>query len=342
MDEYSVTDLNIRGYDGKEVKLVERFGAQGNTRKAAGENAQMVDYNVVSADSTITFDSNITFKKDAKFRAQRLKLELYVPYGMPFVVEEPLWRLININGNYYRYHSDKGDETWKITEEKGLECVTCESESTDSKTFTESAIGNDEFGLRDFNSVDVNGLFDLRIQRGDKYAVEMTGSESVKKHYTISVEGETLVIDFDDDDRKFWRRNFSNESKIKLTITMPSLRELDAKGAGDLKIRGFDEEEVEIKLMGAVAAEGEMNVRNLTIDMTGATQFELKGRGHFLEADITGASGLKAYGFETRNAKIEAHGASTAKVYATESLEISKGIASSVSHRGNPEVIREN
>jgi len=342
MDEYNVTDLNIRGYDGKEVKLIERFGAQGNTRKAASENAQMIEYNVASSDSTITFDSNIKFKKDAKFRAQRLKLELYVPYGMPFVVAEDLWRLININGNYYRYHSDDGDETWKITEENGLECITCESESPSQKTFSESAIGNDEFGLRDFNSVDVNGLFDLKIQRGDKYAVEMTGSEKAKRHYNISVEGETLVIDYDDNSKEFWKRNFSNESKIKLTITMPSFRELDAKGAGDLKIRGFDEEEVDISLMGAVAAEGEMDVRNLTIDMTGATQLELKGRGNFMEADITGASGLKAYGFETKSAKIEAHGASTAKVFATESLEISKGIASSVSHRGNPEIIREN
>jgi len=142
--------------------------------------------------------------------------------------------------------------------------------------------------------------------------------------------------------KEFWRRNFNNDSKIKLTITMPSLRELEATGAGDVKIYGFNEEDMDIKLMGAVAAEGELNARTLTIEMTGATQLELKGEGNFLEADITGASGLKAYGFETRNAKVEAHGASTAKVFVTETLEISKGIASSVSHRGNPEIVKEN
>lgn len=346
MDEYDVTDLNIRGYDGKEIKLIERFEAQGSSRKVAGENAQMIEYNVAQNDSIITFDSNIKFKKDAKFRAQRLKMELYVPYGMPFVVEESLWRLININGNYYRYHSDNGDETWKITDENGLECITCKTDSGDthhesSRVDFSPAIGNDEFGLKDFNAVDVRGMFDLKIQRGEKYAVEMVGSEKAKKHYNVSVEGETLLIDYDDD-KEFWKRNFSKDSKIKLTITMPSLRELDAKGAGDLKILGFDEEAMEINLMGAVVADGEMNVKNLTVEMTGATQFDLKGEGNSLEADITGACGFKAYGFQTKNARIEAHGASTARVYVTESLEIDKGIASSVSHRGNPNVIREN
>jgi phage shock protein PspC (stress-responsive transcriptional regulator) len=341
MDEYNVTDLNIHGYSGKELKLIERFGAQGSSRKAAGENAQMIEYDVTQTDSIITFDSNIRFKKDAKFRAQRLKMDLYVPYDMPFVVEENLWRLININGNYYRYHSDNGDETWKINEISGLKCVSCPEESQPDKTTYNSATGKDEFGLRDFNSVDMKGLFDVRIQRGDNYAVEMTGSERAKKHYTLSVEGETLVIDYDDN-REFWKKGFDNETKIRLIITMPTLRDLDAKGAGDVKIRGFDEDEMDISLLGAVVAEGEFNVRSLDVNMTGATQLELKGQGNFLEADITGASGLKAYGFETKSARIEAHGASTARVYVTESLEISKGIASTVSHRGDPEVIREN
>jgi len=202
MDEYNVTDLNIRGYKGKELKLIERFGAQGSSRKVAGENAQMIEYNVAQADSTIIFDSNIKFKKDAKFRAQRLNMELYVPYGMPFVVEEDLWRLININGNYYRYHSDNGDETWKISEENGLECVSCKTETgKDIGSHFKTATGTDEFGLRDFNSVDMSGLFDVKVQRGDEFAVEMKGSEEIKKRYNISVEGETLVIEYDDKKR---------------------------------------------------------------------------------------------------------------------------------------------
>lgn len=135
--------------------------------------------------------------------------------------------------------------------------------------------------------------------------------------------------------------NFSRDPKLDLKIIMPSLRELDVKGAGELKMRGFTEDEMDIDLMGAVVGEGQIDVRNLNINMTGATFFELNGSGDFMEADITGASGLKAYGYEVERGVIEAHGASSAKVFVTERLEIKKGIASSVSHRGNPDIIRD-
>ncbi|MEJ0057566.1 MAG: hypothetical protein WDN75_19125 [Bacteroidota bacterium] len=47
MDDYKVTTLSLKGYDGKEIRLVERFESQGASRKAAAENAQMVEYHVV-------------------------------------------------------------------------------------------------------------------------------------------------------------------------------------------------------------------------------------------------------------------------------------------------------
>jgi hypothetical protein len=114
------------------------------------------------------------------------------------------------------------------------------------------------------------------------------------------------------------------------------------RGAGKVNFRGFDEEDLEIKLLGAVVADGQLNARNLDISMTGASMLDLNGTGNFMEADITGACGIRAYGFEVNHAIIEAHGASTAKVFVNERLEIDKGIASNVSHRGDCEVINRN
>jgi hypothetical protein len=66
----------------------------------------------------------------------------------------------------------------------------------------------------------------------------------------------------------------------------------------------------------------------------------MSGEGSFLEVNLTGASGLRAYDFKTHHAIVEAHGASNARVHVTNRLEIKKGFASSVSHRGNPEVVK--
>lgn len=88
MDDYKVTSLYLRGHDGKDIRVVERFEAQGSSRKSASENAQMVSYQITQSDSVITFDSNITFHEDARFRAQRLDVDVYVPYDQPIVIEE--------------------------------------------------------------------------------------------------------------------------------------------------------------------------------------------------------------------------------------------------------------
>lgn len=339
LDDYDVTSISFKGYEGQEIKLVERFQSQGPTRKVAAENAQMVEYHVEQADSVITFDSNITFKEDAKFRAQRLDIDVLIPLNQIFVVDASLWRMvdtrvINSGGDPFRYMLNEDTQTWKMTE-KGLECVSCPALSAD-RTFNT----HDQFGLKDFSSLDLTGLFNVRIEKGDDYAVEITGSESERKRYDVYVNGETLVIEHDDNRKFFWKKRRDEEDQIRITITMPKLRELDVTGAGKLKFRGFDEDQVDIKLTGAVMADGVIKANTLNVKLTGASFLDLAGNGRFMDADIMGASGLRAYGYEVNHCVVEAHGASMAKVNASETLEIKKGIASSVSHKGDPEIIK--
>jgi hypothetical protein len=85
---------------------------------------------------------------------------------------------------------------------------------------------------------------------------------------------------------------------------------------------------------------GDLSADRLHIELTGASFLDLDGKGRFMQADITGASGLRAYGYEVAHCIVEAHGASMARVNVSETLEIDKGVASSVSHRGDAEVIR--
>ena len=93
-------------------------------------------------------------------------------------------------------------------------------------------------------------------------------------------------------------------------------------------------------MLGAVSGEGNINANNLTVDLKGVSSLELKGTGHFLEAKAVGASSLRAYGYRVNDAVVDAIGASSVKVYVSDKLEITKTLTSSVSHRGDPEVIK--
>ena len=121
---------------------------------------------------------------------------------------------------------------------------------------------------------------------------------------------------------------------------MPHLHDIDIKGAGKVKFWNFDESDVEIKLSGAITADGRIDATTMEVEISGASFLDLEGKGTYLEATMAGASGLNAYQYEVDRAVIGAHGASSAKVNVNETLEINKSFASNVAHRGNPRIIK--
>ncbi len=335
LDDYRVTDLTLKGYDGKQIKLVERFIAQGSTRKNAIENAQMVTFNVQQADSVITFDSNITFNKDAKFRAQRLEMDLYIPYNTQFVISEELWRLIDNNyHDYDGYRDSNFDKTWKMTEH-GFECINC-TQPTESKTLEL----NDQFGFKDFNELNIAGIFNLIIRQGDVYSVEMQGPESERKRFRVDQSGEQLEIEYRSRNKTYWLKNLDDEP-VKIIISMPNLTKLKVKGAGKVRIDGFREESMDISLTGAMTCDANINAHNLQLDLSGPMVFELDGDGDFLEAEVNKVAQLKASGYEVRHAVVNAREMGRARVNARERVEIETDFTGSVKYQGNPEVIKK-
>lgn len=108
----------------------------------------------------------------------------------------------------------------RITKD-GWECVDCLT-----RAHEEPMNIHDQYGLASFTSADLKGLFDIRIEKGDSYGIELEGPENEKRRYNVYVNGETLVIDYDDRRRNFWKRNRLRDKEITVRITMPELHEL--------------------------------------------------------------------------------------------------------------------
>jgi phage shock protein PspC (stress-responsive transcriptional regulator) len=333
MDDYHVASLALKPYDGKEFKLVQYFEAQGVTRQQAAENAQMVVYNVEQKDSVLTFDSNIQFKKDAVFRAQRLRMTLYIPKGNEFLIGDDVYRLLT----HYMDYEDRENNTWVYTPEGELECLTCPKQVVSTP---DGANVTDEYNLRDFRELTINGLFDVHIYRGDEYAVELVGDADEKEKYSVYTRGDELIIEYKNDRRFVWKKDLAFD-KMKINIVMPALSKLEINGAGDLTIDDFDEEDLDIEANGAIEIDAYLNARNLTIDLNGASKMELEGSGTTLEANLAGASILRAFNYETRDAIVETVAVCRAYVNVTGHLDMRKGFGSKIEYKGNPEVITE-
>jgi hypothetical protein len=258
-------------------------------------------------------------------------MTLYVPYNYPFVLDDNIYRLLT----FYTDWKKRNGNTWIITEEDRFKCITCRPNPVDDA----QEAGND---LSDFNELEITGLFDVEITQGHSYSIEMIGPESEKEKYKITQHGKTLVIKYDDDSKFDWKLKSFYIEKININITMPELESLELKGAGDVSINDFDEDDMDIEVLGAVELEGHINVRNITINLSGASKFDLRGTSNTMDALVQGASQLRAYDFTTQDAIVEANGASSAKVTVTGRLEMKEGLASKISYRGNPsELIKE-
>jgi Putative auto-transporter adhesin, head GIN domain len=328
MDDYPGVTLTLRGYEGTDFKLAQTFKAQGATRQKAIENARMVEYAIATQDSTITFDSNIQFKNDAIFRVQRLDMVLHIPFGHPFIMDEATSRFIS----QYIEHENLDGYSWEMTE-KGLKCITCPRSAEDEEKIA------DQFGLSNFDELDIRGMFDIHIERSDEFAVELIGSESEKKRYKIFRSGETLVIEYSGSKKFDWNKDVIDMDEMRINITMPSLEKIEAEGFGKIKFEDFTADDLDIELRGPVQLEGEIDANDLVINMTGKSEAELSGRVTNLDAELQFASKLRAYNLEVQNAIVEVNGASSAKVNVSQSLEMDEGLASDIDYRGNPHII---
>jgi len=325
--EYDGTNLTLRGYKGPDFKLVQSFEAQGSSRSQAIQNAKMVNYDFSFADSVFTFDEDIRFTEDAVFRAQHLDMVLYIPYDFPFIMDEGISRFISqyVDGRYLDGY------TWKMTP-NGLECIDCRDAG--GETFSD---------LRDFDEIEVNGRFDVRILQGDNYSVELTGPEAEKDYYNVERRGGTLIIDFErnkDFDWEDWDRNRLSLEEMEIVITMPQLERIEALGIGTIRFDHFSGEDMEIEARGPVKIKGELEVGDLNIKLTGKSEADLSGTVRNLNAHVEFASRLRAYDLRAQDAFVEVNGASSAKVNVTGTLEMEEGVASDIDYRGNPQVVR--
>src|SRR5260221_13712801 len=199
---------------------------------------------------------------------------------------------------------------------------------------------NEQFGIKDFNEIGMTGAFNVVIQKGVEYAIQLEGNAEQKRLYTLDVHSETLEVAYRTRNKNFWKSDFKNDEMTNLSITLPSLRKLKVTGAGKIKIRGFDEHEAQISLDGAMIGDARINVNQLSVETTGPVVFELSGEGDFLEASISGPSQFKASNYPVNHAIIDARRLGQARVNVEGTLEIDKDFTSNVRYTGNPEVIK--
>lgn len=348
------TDLELEGYVGTDLNLMQRFEAQGRNRADAQANARTIQYRYVQQDSTVRFDNSIELAPKARFRMQDLEMYLKIPYEKPFRMTPAFARYIR--NQFGEKEIDRMTASiWKFTPADGLVCINfprererdADSEDNDVTDLTDDVqsavageLGEDfnemgdhtrQFNANNFSKVDVSGAFVVRFRRGDTYKVVADGREEDLDDIEVDVDGNTLEVSMERNGSLF---DWSDRKRIGLTITVPAINELKMSGASKASLAGFGPfNDLNIDMSGACRTVFDGEVKKLTVGLSGASNAILRGRATQLNADLTGASKIEATGLSVDRAEVDASGASHADMGQVGSLDSETSGASKVTRQ---------
>ena len=336
-DEFDLVSLRIRSSEDTVIKLEQEFHASGPTRKEAVENAKMINYNLSVKDSVFTFDSRLEFGDGTGFRKQNVDMNLYIPIGQKFIIDENMRYLI---GSFmYREgfsNNQLPGNVW-VFKDEGLECVTCPKEkrreSDDNVSWNISGYERD-YDLSDFSEIEVNSTFKVYVKQDDDYSFILNGRKEDVDKVVVEQNGNILSMDFKGDVVRLKRQR----RDINVYITMPGISSIQLGSASRGFINGFEEDFLDISLNGAASAEVDVEVNSLNAKIEGASKLDLEGSGNRFDVEVHGASTLNAHDFEVNDTEVATHNASTARVFANDHLTIRSHGASSVIYRGDADV----
>jgi hypothetical protein len=124
---------------------------------------------------------------------------------------------------------------------------------------------------------------------------------------------------------------------MRAKITMPKLRGVDASGASQVTLGGFESNDsLEVQVSGASTIRGDIQAGDATFDVSGASTVRLDGQGSDATITVSGASTADLANYVMKNVTVEANGASSAIVDVRGRLDAQASGASKVEYLGNP------
>jgi len=154
--------------------------------------------------------------------------------------------------------------------------------------FSNTATQN--FPLENFRSISFIGSWEVDLEQGDNWQVELTYPRALERSIRVALEGDKLVLDPGSKGRHRWNWNWwgggKNQQRFTARIVMPELEAIEISGASDMDLSGFEGDKLDITISGAGNIEGDDGYyKELTLIMSGAGNVEMRDMT-FVDAQV--------------------------------------------------------
>lgn len=183
----------------------------------------------------------------------------------------------------------------------------------------------------DFEGVDVSSAIDLQLSQGNENSVAVSApGDANRAGIKTEVRKGILHIWYEN---KNWFKGSGR--KIRAYVSAKNIKLISASGACDVIVNGeLKSEELSIRLSGASDFRGAVRASSLNIDLSGASDIAIKGSASDLNIDASGASKFKGYELVTDNCRIDASGATDIKITVNKVLNAEASGATNIDYMG--------
>jgi len=188
----------------------------------------------------------------------------------------------------------------------------------------------EERSVSGFTSLDIGGAFKIYLSQGDQEKLVIEADKEEIGEIVTEVVGNKLTIST----KAGWGERFH---EMSIYLTFKNLEYIDFSGAVEVVCENaLSFKDLEMDVSGAAEIDMELMADRFEAEFSGASEIDFRGKcksGYF---ELSGASEFNAEGLEFEDLSIELSGASDAKVFATNKLNIDASGASSIRYKGNP------
>lgn len=184
-----------------------------------------------------------------------------------------------------------------------------------------------QFGITDFDRLEAGDAMIVTVQYGTVFNVTAKGDRRNLDDLVVEKRGTTLTVRY---------RDFDNRRHAtQLHITMPELRAAIFSGASNSTLSGVATgDEFSLTLTGASVSQIDLDTDDVSLFLSGASNLTISGASRHVDADVSGASLLKAYNLNSEDVAVSASGASNVYVNASKTLTANASGASVILYRG--------
>ena len=192
----------------------------------------------------------------------------------------------------------------------------------------------EDFAVKDFNRVSVEGNFEIRLGKSNTPGVTITTDENLMDLISVESDGNRLTL--------LSRKNLISNDGVQVIIRYTELRKIAVGGAAILTSdHTIREDYLDLDMSGAGAVELDLDMKALEITISGAGAMELTGQVVEQRIQMDGAGGLDASDLVSQNCEIEISGVGGAAIHVTERLRATVSGVGGISYRGNPSDVQK-